>query len=712
LTLPLLALSSLSTEEPFLPYLPQFTTLVWNNLMRTTDKPKQDIIVTSSIRFLSSLVQKPMHRALFQEDATLRQIISKIVIPNLMLREVDEERFEDDPEEFIATDLEGGDSDSRRKRSQELLKAMCRQFEAECTTICSEHVSTMLAEYGADPANMWTKKDAAIHLMFGTSIRAESSLGVSQVNENVDVMSFFTTQIFPELQEPNMTTRPMLKATSLKFVSTFRRQFTTEQLVSLMPLLMAHLGSPTVVVHTYAAYSIEKILTAKDGQPGHGMKAKFGPEQLKPFLEQLFTALFQIVDNDELTDNAYAMKCVMRALNVGHRDLMPIMQIVLEKLTTALIRVAKNPRNPQYNHYIFESIAIITRAVCSKDPNAIASFESALFPPFQTILQQDVSEFTPYVFQVFAQLLEYRPRGAGLGDAYMMLFQPLLHRDLWERKGNIPALTRLLCAYMGNSGEEIAKMGHLDAVLGIFQKLISSRANEAYGFDLLSSILLHVPPAALQQYLRVIFQVILTRLQNSPSSKLSGLASHFFALLVGKYGSQSYFDKLNEMQNGLGVNLLAQIWLPALKDNLPARLEAKVQVVGLSRIVADSPLLLQDPTGLKAWAQTVEIVVSILTSSDSSSFSTLHVDDVDEAADAFDVTYDSAYSSLQFAGKSKEDPFPDVTDPAMAFIQALHAACSSQPGRLLPVIQEGLSADPKLSAGLDTMLSKAGVTLM
>jgi exportin-2 (importin alpha re-exporter) len=67
--------------------------------------------------------------------------------------QADEERFEDDPEEFIVRDIQGEDSESRRRNSQDLLRAMCRQFEPETTRICSEHITAMLAEYVADPVN-------------------------------------------------------------------------------------------------------------------------------------------------------------------------------------------------------------------------------------------------------------------------------------------------------------------------------------------------------------------------------------------------------------------------------------------------------------------------------------------------------------------------------------------------------------------------------
>jgi exportin-2 (importin alpha re-exporter) len=102
-----------------------------------------------------------MHNHLFQAEATLQQIVSRIVIPNLQVRESDEEKFEDDPQEFIMTEIEGSDSDSRRKCSRDLLRAMCRQFELQTTTIVMQHITQMLSEFAAD-SSKWPAKDTAV----------------------------------------------------------------------------------------------------------------------------------------------------------------------------------------------------------------------------------------------------------------------------------------------------------------------------------------------------------------------------------------------------------------------------------------------------------------------------------------------------------------------------------------------------------------------
>jgi hypothetical protein len=52
--------------------------------------------------------------------------------------------------------------------------------------------------------------------------------------------------------------------------------------------------------------------------------------------------------------------------------------------------VCKNPKNPGFNHYLFESVAALIKQTTAADPAMIAMFEEMLFPAFELVLQQDV----------------------------------------------------------------------------------------------------------------------------------------------------------------------------------------------------------------------------------------------------------------------------------------------------------------------------------
>ena len=57
--------------------------------------------------------------------------------------------------------------------------------------------------------------------------------------------------------------------------------------------------------------------------------------------------------------------------------------------------------------------------------------------------------------------------------------------------GNIPGLVKLMKAYVVKGADYIAQSNQISAFLGICQKLVASRMNDHYGFELLESIFEH-----------------------------------------------------------------------------------------------------------------------------------------------------------------------------------------------------------------------------
>ncbi len=99
----------------------------------------------------------------------------------------------------------------------------------------------------------------------------------------------------------------------------------------------------------------------------------------------------------------------------------------------------------------------------------------------------------PYVFQLFAALLEVNP-SATLPNYYESLIAPIIMPVMWESKGNVPALVRLLSSIITRGVEYITGNNQIEPILGVFQKLVSSKTNESYGFDLLETVISNFPP--------------------------------------------------------------------------------------------------------------------------------------------------------------------------------------------------------------------------
>lgn len=107
------------------------------------------------------------------------------------------------------------------------------------------------------------------------------------------------------------------------------------------------------------------------------------------FAQTLLQNLFMVLKTQK--ENEYVMKAVMRVTAVLKEEMQPIMGIYLKLLTEVLMQVCKNPSNPTFNHYIFESYATVIKY----NPGSVTDFENALFPVFDTIREQDIQEFTP-----------------------------------------------------------------------------------------------------------------------------------------------------------------------------------------------------------------------------------------------------------------------------------------------------------------------------
>lgn len=101
------------------------------------------------------------------------------------------------------------------------------------------------------------------------------------------------------------------------------------------------------------------------------------------------------------------------------------------------------------------------------------------------------TEFVPFVFQIMSQMLELQI-GQEIPPSYTALLPSLLTPALWQTRSNVPALVRLLQAFLAKGNAQIVNTSTLQSLLGIYQQLIASRVNDEYGFELLLSIFRHV----------------------------------------------------------------------------------------------------------------------------------------------------------------------------------------------------------------------------
>lgn len=142
------------------------------------------------------------------------------------------------------------------------MRGLLDQYPTEVTGIITNYIQHYLQRYNTNITENWKDKDAALFLL--TSIAAKSvgaQFGARETNAEVNILDFFEKNVIPDLNAPvEGAIHPILKVDAIKYLYTFRGQFTKEQLLVGLPLLVRHLESSSYAVYTYAAICIERIL--------------------------------------------------------------------------------------------------------------------------------------------------------------------------------------------------------------------------------------------------------------------------------------------------------------------------------------------------------------------------------------------------------------------------------------------------------------------
>jgi exportin-2 (importin alpha re-exporter) len=676
-------------EDQFAQFVPQYMTAIWALITSLSDAKRFDHLVNSAMKFLTSVAKKEHFKALFGNEGVLPALCVKVIVPQLKLRESDIELFEFNSQDYIRFDIEGSDVDTRRRTSLDFIHGITQHYEAQVTQILKQYVDALLAEYTASGNKKFISKDAAMYIILALAPKKSSlARGVTEINPHIDLLAFMQQNVIPELLASNSANHDIIKADCLKFVSIFRQQLPKDYYAQLIPILTRYMASDSVVVHTYAAYAVERLLSVKDGS-----ELRFNKSSLQPHLQKLLEGLFAVLDHAESKENEYVMRAIMRVCSVGQDTMVSFAEVIIGKITAILGYVSQNPRNPKFNHSMFETIAALVKYLCKTNPSLVDAFQTALFSPFQSMLgMESAVEFSPYVFQILAQLLELR---ADISAPYVAIFPNLLMPALWSNTGNVPAITRLLQAYLTKKGVWEALFEgkpYWMGVLGICQELLRLKSTEAYSLELLTSIIVDLDLKHTGKDLVTAFRTLLfPKLQPTakPTPRIfKGTVVLIFAF-IAKHGFETVVGLMNQVHQGVFGGLYGDLLVNKV-ILLNSESERKLGAVVLTTLLKH-PAFLQDQSFLALWPKTflaASKCVAPKPSKDAASLSALNAhaagleeDDPDDLLQQSEKGFSTAYAKLVFSGIPERDFLPEVPSGAEFFKSNIAALCAQHPGK-------------------------------
>ncbi|CAJ0644670.1 10953_t:CDS:10 [Entrophospora sp. SA101] len=301
------------------------------------------------------------------------------------------------------------------------------QYLHNITRVIGVYIAEFLKRYNENQKN-WKDKDVAIYLL--TSIATPGT--TTKVS--------YTIQLSVELNEALLFAKEIIRLFKLNYkygltvvndLVDVVEWFSANVLPDLQTVVdIKHVSSSNYVVHTYAAITIDKMLTMRKDNA-----MLFSRADIKPYTQELLISLFRLIESgttpQTLAENDYLMKAVMRVIFTSREDILPYVGDIMSHLIAILGQISKNPSNPRFNYYVFESIGALIRFNCQGNTELRKNFEDTLSGPFQYIMDKDVSEFIPYAFQIFSQLLELHNEPQ-IPDFYRDLLPQLLNHVVWE----------------------------------------------------------------------------------------------------------------------------------------------------------------------------------------------------------------------------------------------------------------------------------------
>ena len=355
-------------EDAFGSYVGTFIGSSWNLLTTIGSETKYDILISKALQFLTSVIRVQPHAQAFNNEETLSQVVEKVILPNLTLRDSDMEMFEDEPIEFIRRDLEGSDSDTRRRAATDFLRGLLSQYEKTVTEVVFRYINHYISQYSSNPRTNWKSKDTAVYLYSSIATKGTitASQGVKNTNSYVNVLEFFQNNLASDLTSTD-SAEPILQVDAIKYLYVFRSQMSKDQWSAAFPLLVKHLASQNYVVYSYAAIAVERVLALTDDvrQP------TVGKAQVLPLAKELLEHLFKLIEKDQtaeksvvaakIQENEFLMRCVMRVLIVIGDGVIPLTDMVIKHLIAITEIISLNPSNPRFYYYHFEAMGALIR---------------------------------------------------------------------------------------------------------------------------------------------------------------------------------------------------------------------------------------------------------------------------------------------------------------------------------------------------------------
>jgi len=585
-------------EEATALYAGGFLPVVWE-LIPALKSPAWDSTVIQCLKYLSAMVKYETFFS-FRGDFNkmMDELMKGILIETLVLDEDKIQQFQDDPGDFITQDLYASDVLTRRRCSIEFIRKLCESTRKERVLQgLLQFVSEMVQQYSQDRAKNHKQQFLASDFMIGMAVRGQTrDLGVTRIEQNACVDTFFNGHILPEVKKP--IENPLVFARCVRFLNMFRIHLPPQEILEItFKLSQQYLTGSGEVISSYIAMLIGNLAKQETKEGSVFVNDRI----LQPKFGTFVGCIAKSFTNDvQWVSDVHRIKALLFLCERCKSSLSSHVDSMAQLLTSLIQRSAKSSHNPEYTYYLYETFGTFITAVCSQNSSHVERLEQVFSPIlFQIIQQRKVEDVIPFAYQIMALMLNhYQTVPAHYGKIF----------DFAVQSGNDTSFAvPFLNVYM-TKVNMFSQKTRLQDLFTTIQKLLSSPATVSYGIDIADAVLRNEAISENHGVATEVFKVIMAALQSKEQKRF--VEKDFSKLLIDflrKHDAAKLRMIVDSIQNGF-YEMCVSVILKYCQEDSTFLLRRKF-VVALISLVIEANTIRQNP---KLWKTLFEKTIILL----------------------------------------------------------------------------------------------------
>ncbi|KAI6204653.1 hypothetical protein M3Y94_00701100 [Aphelenchoides besseyi] len=538
-------------EEAFNPFMMSAIEGVWQLLMEVDHRMRFDSLVGVALGFLSAVSERSIYSHIFQADGVLEAICQNVIIKNLTLRREDLEQFRDEPFDYFKRDIEGADLETRRRGATDFVRALTKHFEVKVFSLLSTSIQSHLTSYAQNPAGEWLRKDVVYFLVSALASKATTERhGATSTSQLLNITDYYSTHVRNDLFNIDFNSYPpILIADAINFVVLFRNHFQPEIVLEIFsgaePVALGILNSSQFILHHYVGYAFDKIyLTKRDEVP------LFNSQNIP--VHDYINGFCRALQRDGANKSPYLMKGLSRAFSLIGPETALTANNYIVYLVEMIYKVIQESQDQTFVDLIFECLEIVVRKAFQYVQSTI---HSHLIPLIDMIIEKNAVDLLPRALQLVGllvdQAVDERKRGQTVsGEVYERYFPLSLNTELWSRQENARGLVAILEAFVRTTPQSVLTSQNIIAIMGLYQRLISSRMYEVQGFQLATVLLPHYEIDNILTTSNILVPMR-NRLRTSKTSRFLHLFTNYIVQFAREKGTKHLSDQLEALTHGL-----------------------------------------------------------------------------------------------------------------------------------------------------------------